>query len=460
MFCKATLIVVALSLMASANPIVRKPTSISLAKRGGLTNTDGTFNIAKAINEITRQKNKHRQNLQAIQKNRRHGHHGGGPSGAPTLTATGTISATEPGIPIETSTVLSTGTISEPSPTTVTPTGTAVPPSAPSGATVGSVPLTDQNGDSLWTGQLTIGNPPQSFVVDFDTGSADLWVPSASCQHCGGQNAYDPSTSSESQPENGSFQISYGDGSSTSGTPFSDTVIVGGVTVSRQFLAAVTEESSEFQSEPIDGIMGMGLPALSNLQTTPFFYTAMQQGVVPDTTFAFKLAQSGSELTIGGTNSDSFTGDIEYHPLSSTIGYWIIGGGSVTVNGQAPSSISAFQTIIDSGSTLITAPTAAAEAFWQTVQGANQLEQGIYTFPCDSVPEVAFSWGGNSWSISANDLNLGPMEEGSSDCAGAITGADLGLGDDVWLLGDTFMKNVYTVFNADQSGSVGFAQLA
>ena len=129
----------------------------------------------------------------------------------------------------------------------------------------------------------------------------------------------------------------------------------------------------------------------------------MQQGVVPQNTFAFKLAQSGSELTIGGTNSDSFTGDIEYHTLSSTIGYWMIGGGSVTVNGKAPSSVGQIQTIIDSGSTLITAPTAAADAFWQTVEGASQFEEGLYTFPCDSVPEVAFSWGGNSWSISANE---------------------------------------------------------
>ena len=56
MFCTATLITLALSLMASANPIVRGTTSISLAKRGGLTNADGTANIGKAINEITRQK--------------------------------------------------------------------------------------------------------------------------------------------------------------------------------------------------------------------------------------------------------------------------------------------------------------------------------------------------------------------------------------------------------------------
>jgi cathepsin D len=56
-------------------------------------------------------------------------------------------------------------------------------------------------------------------------------------------------------------------------------------------------------------------------------------------------------------------------------------------------------------------------------------------------------------------MNLGPTEDGSSQCVGALAAQDLGLGSNVWLLGDSFMKNVYTAFNFDES-AVGFASLS
>ena len=55
-------------------------------------------------------------------------------------------------------------------------------------------------------------------------------------------------------------------------------------------------------------------------------------------------------------------------------------------------------------------------------------------------------------------INLGQTESGSNDCVGALAAQDLGLGSSTWLLGDSFMKNVYTAFNFD-TNSVGFATL-
>ena len=58
-----------------------------------------------------------------------------------------------------------------------------------------------------------------------------------------------------------------------------------------------------------------------------------------------------------------------------------------------------------------------------------------------------------------NSFSLGETESGSGKCVGALAGQDLGLGDDVWLLGDSFMKNVYTAFSFDDN-TVGFASLS
>jgi cathepsin D len=54
-------------------------------------------------------------------------------------------------------------------------------------------------------------------------------------------------------------------------------------------------------------------------------------------------------------------------------------------------------------------------------------------------------------------FNLGSAGS-NGQCVGALAGQDLGLGNSVWLLGDSFMKNVYTAFSFDQS-AVGFATL-
>ena len=50
MFCKATLVSVALALLAAASPVVQTPgISIELGERSTLTRADGTFDHEKAI---------------------------------------------------------------------------------------------------------------------------------------------------------------------------------------------------------------------------------------------------------------------------------------------------------------------------------------------------------------------------------------------------------------------------
>ena len=88
-----------------------------------------------------------------------------------------------------------------------------------------SEPLTDEEDDLEWAGTISIGTPGQSFLIDFDTGSSDLWVPSSSCRSstCSPKKKYTASSSSTSSKKSGSFSIEYGDGSTVSGPVYTDT---------------------------------------------------------------------------------------------------------------------------------------------------------------------------------------------------------------------------------------------
>lgn len=126
--------------------------------------------------------------------------------------------------------------------------------------------------------------------------------------------------------------------------------------------------------------------------------TAINQSVVSQGVFAFKLVPSGAELYIGGTDSSLYTGDIEYHGLSSSSGgFWRISGASAIVNNKTV--VSSLDTIIDSGTTLMYGPPTAVEQFYKEIQGAQKFEEGLYSFPCSTALTVAFTWGGKIWQI-------------------------------------------------------------
>ena len=75
------------------------------------------------------------------------------------------------------------------------------------------------------------------------------------------------------------------------------------------------------------------------------------------------------------------------------------------------------------------------------------------------------SFGGKSWPIDSADMNLGRVSRVSNDCLGGIfdltQGSSIvsGGGNPNWVVGDVFLKNVYSVFRANPP-SVGFATLS
>ncbi|KAF9227090.1 acid protease, partial [Gyrodon lividus] len=356
---------------------------------------------------------------------------------------------------------------------------------------IASIPLTDEQNDASYSGVVSIGTPSQNFNLVLDTGSSDLWVATTACTLCTSDvPLFDPtkSTTYKSATGQGStLQIQYGSGS-VQGLVSEDTVTFGGFTIPTQELLGVTDTTTGLIDDGLSGIMGLGFATISALQTTPFWQTLYNANMLSQPMFGFYLeryidqsqlinAAPGGTLTLGGTNSSLYTGTIEFidMPSSSTPSYWLQQVNTVTVQGKSVSvPSSSGLAAIDTGTTLIGAPSSIVQNIWADIPGAVVLTgqyQGLYAYPCNTQLSVSISFGGTSWPISPADMNLGTINinsaTGSSTasqmCVGGIfdVGSTVGSGQGIpaWIVGDTFLKNVYSVYQVNPP-AVGFAQLA
>ncbi|KAI9442983.1 acid protease [Lactarius indigo] len=320
----------------------------------------------------------------------------------------------------------------------------------------GGDPLTDAN-STLWYGEISVGTPPKTFTVDFDTGSSDLFLPGADCgSSCSGHKIYNVSESSTAKDLNKKFELTYGDNSTVSGEQYTDTVSIVGLKANGQTLGAAGTYSTGFQSDRFaaDGLLGMGFQSLSVYNAAPLFQSLIAQGEVDQQIFSFYLAQQGSELYIGGTNPSHYSGNFTYVPVT-TEGYWQVDFDGVWVNGtQVKQNAS---TIVDTGTTLILGETDGINALFAKIPGSRQVDNGLYTIPCDFNTPISVGFGGKEFSVDPKTFNLGYHDSTSTDCvAGAAS--DDSLRGKFWIIGDVFLQNVYTAFDVG-NGRVGFADL-
>lgn len=329
-------------------------------------------------------------------------------------------------------------------------------------ATSGGVPLGDQ-GNTYWSGNITIGTPPQTFTVDFDTGSSDLWIDSG-CTGCLAP-FYTPSASSTSADQGRTFTISYGDGSSTSGEVYTDVVTAAGISVTGQAVGAANNVASTSGGGNYQGLAGMAYPNIAAEKANSLPFQMKAKGVLAANQFAFRLSQTNAELYFGGNDATKYTGSIVYTPVTSQ-GYWQVAMGAAVVGGKQV--VTNRQAIIDSGTTLMYGPTADATAFYNGFGSgvAQPLSKfgysgytGYYALPCSGSTSIGLTFGGTTFSIPYSTF----VQQGyvgnynnKQYCVASLIGSDsMGLGSS-WLVGDTFFQGTYVVFDM-QNNRVGFA---
>ena len=236
-----------------------------------------------------------------------------------------------------------------------------------------SVPITNFM-DAQYFGAISLGTPPQSFQVVFDTGSSNLWVPSAKCAFtqipCDLHAKYESADSATAEAKGDAFAIQYGSGS-LSGFLSADTLTWGGLEIKHQVFAEATKEPGlAFMFAKFDGILGMGWPQIAVDRVAPPFYNAFEQGAVSENVFSFWLNRDesseggpGGELVLGGVDPAHHVGPHTWLNVTRE-GYWQIAMDDVLVGGASAGRCGAkgCAAIVDTGTSLLAGPTEVIEA--------------------------------------------------------------------------------------------------
>lgn len=184
--------------------------------------------------------------------------------------------------------------------------------------------------------KVSIGTPAQNFLLLFDTGSADTWVPSLQCSSkdgCLSGHQYNPSKSSTYHPTNYAFNITYGTGNAR-GEYFVDSISVGDLSLDKQVLATVDKNQGPIAQQGggdeyvLDGIFGAGFPAGTIMYQSykqsyyPFPMALYQAGKIPEPLFSVYIGDSSKtawsgEVVFGGVDQDKLNGNFVYSDVVS-----------------------------------------------------------------------------------------------------------------------------------------------
>ncbi|KZS98446.1 acid protease [Sistotremastrum niveocremeum HHB9708] len=336
------------------------------------------------------------------------------------------------------------------------------------GLSPSSVSLEDYfNGTDLqWFGSIQVGTPPQNFTVVFDTGSFDLEIPGVSCTSCTNQNKFNGSASSSFQDLQSQSTITFATGVGVDPVVNNDyqlkldgvrdTISVGGLAAPNISFFLITHP---FNSDPFDGILGLGFTAGS------FFQSLVNQGL--PALFSLYLAPQGSEgaeLTLGGIDSTKFNTAMQFAKVQANQDFWNVSSSSIAVNGQTATVLQAPQSLtFDSGTSNLVFPPDITEAIYGLISSdikPNSAEPGTYGVACSEVPSlnasIDFTFTSTSGTlfnltIPSSELSVGPFISNTSLCQTLIN-AQSGPA----IVGASLLKHYYTTWDLGNQ-QLGFA---
>ncbi|WRT70111.1 uncharacterized protein IL334_007105 [Kwoniella shivajii] len=313
--------------------------------------------------------------------------------------------------------------------------------------------------------------------VHIDTGSSQFWVAHDSCAACkqGGMQTINTALPDDCSTNN--YTVNYAIGQVT-GCFVSTSLTLGEDTLHNYSILAVTSVSGDTASQ---GVYLSGLIGLASAGQTPngsptVVSALYQQGLIQAPVVGFYLPRSGdnleSEITFGDPTTSEHADPSHFVNLTrqgNENGLYIVQMDSLNINGNAVTNSLNQKVYLDTGASAIAVPFSTLSEVWNSTYGyfidvKDQAQLGNATVPCPNehgknhAQGLSVMFGGISFDVPYEDL---VAEDEAGQCWPLIT--TLASIDNMWLLGDAFLHNVYhsvdvetgqvTIFGLSQGGS-------
>ncbi|WPK26406.1 hypothetical protein PUMCH_003759 [Australozyma saopauloensis] len=313
----------------------------------------------------------------------------------------------------------------------------------------------------------------QTFPLLLDTGSAIAWIANSSCLSDGCSRApkffYSTVTPTEFSLDYSSGKIS---GLLVDAPKSNITYTINHSLVVNNFTCGLAGSvPSFFSNYNISGILGLSANASLERGTNLLSQLRLEKAV-DSAKFAIILGSpdnvnsSFGGLLALGQMADKYATSLAQLPIQSRpvvpniSGYWMVKVtlvSAVSSTGTNSTFNGAVAAVFDTGTTGLALPLADATAMHQMLFGNLFVadNQGNYAFPCNATGSIKFNLDGLILDLSVDLIRAD--EYTTAGLQGMCSSKMQGLGSTPnWVLGASFLKNYYTVFDVDHQ-SIGFS---
>ncbi|ODV94347.1 hypothetical protein PACTADRAFT_51204 [Pachysolen tannophilus NRRL Y-2460] len=306
-----------------------------------------------------------------------------------------------------------------------------------------------------------------------DTTETSISASPSATMDCDLYGTFDESKSDTFHSNGTDFLVQYADYTYASGTWAYDNVVIAGANVTDLSFAVANESNSSI------GVLGIGFEQLETTyasSTTIESYTyanmpakMVELGIIYKNAYSLYLndseATSGTIL-FGGVDHDKYTGSLETVEIVNTYaseGFTspitlAVTLSSITVNGSTVTDTLA-PALLDSGTTSFYAPANVMESLSEALGGTYSSDIGYYTRDCvseDDDTQITLDFTGAKINASLYNLqvSISSSDDGYEDSSSSSTTSTCAIGifdsgDDSYILGDSFLRSAYVVFDLD-----------